>query len=134
MAAPRKTHCKRGHELVESNVRLTIRKDRNNTTERSCIPCERWRWSQQGSQRAKWLKHKYGITQADYDALLTAQNGLCAVCRKPEVIKDRPLRVDHDHKTGRVRGLLCHHCNVALGHFKDDPQLLRAAMEYLDIS
>jgi hypothetical protein len=131
MAALKKTHCKRGHELTDENVVVYFRKDRN-VTERACLPCRRVRWQAGGSQRSKWLKHKYGITQADYDALFEAQSGLCAVCRKPEVIKDAPLRVDHNHHTGKVRGLLCHHCNVALGHFKDDPQLLRAAMEYLD--
>jgi hypothetical protein len=75
---------------------------------------------------------KYGISQDQYDEMFQSQNGVCAVCKNPEIIKDAPLRVDHNHVTGKVRGLLCHHCNVALGHFKDDPSRLQAALEYLN--
>ena len=53
-----------------------------------------------------------GVTDAEYDRLLAAQGGGCAICGNPP--KTRRLHVDHDHKTGRVRGLLCHRCNRAL--------------------
>lgn len=78
----------------------------------------------------------YGITGADYDAMFLAQDGLCAICRLPESMtykgQVKQLSVDHDHDTGRVRGLLCAACNFALGKFRDDPALLRAAADYLD--
>jgi hypothetical protein len=72
------------------------------------------------------LKAKYGITDEDYDAMAEAQGYRCAICES-----DAPFVVDHCHQTGRVRGLLCHNCNVGLGHFKDNPQILTAALQYL---
>lgn len=75
--------------------------------------------------------HRYGITVADYDALLEAQRGGCAVCGYEPAI-DKPLQVDHDHATGAVRGLLCGNCNSALGHAKDDRARLLGLVAYLD--
>jgi hypothetical protein len=74
---------------------------------------------------------RYGLSQADYDAMLARQGGVCAICRKKS---NRPLQVDHCHKTGKVRGLLCLNCNTALGRFHDDPDLMRAAIAYLEAS
>ena len=68
----------------------------------------------------------YGITHDEYQNLLAAHQGKCGVCSS-----ESDLRIDHDHKTGAVRGLLCHHCNVALGHFKDSIDVLKNAIEYL---
>lgn len=76
------------------------------------------------ANRRAILKARYGITQADYTALWTAQEGVCAACGNPEdkVIRGSLswLAVDHDHKTGKVRGLLCQSCNLALGLLKED--------------
>jgi hypothetical protein len=74
------------------------------------------------------LKRLYGISAADYDALLAKQGGACAICRKRS--KER-LCVDHCHLTGTVRGLLCSACNIALGYLKDDQASLVAALAYL---
>src|SRR5262245_51094954 len=71
---------------------------------------------------------RYGITPAEYDALLEKQGGLCAICRKRS--KQR-LCVDHCHLTGTVRGLLCTSCNLGLGSLKDDQASLVAALAYL---
>jgi hypothetical protein len=62
--------------------------------------------------------------------MLLAQNGVCAACFKTCSIK-KNLAVDHDHKTGKVRGLLCQNCNVALGHARENPDVLRRLAEYL---
>jgi Recombination endonuclease VII len=71
----------------------------------------------------------YGLTLAEYEALEEAQLGCCAICCcKPGT---RLLAVDHDHKTGVVRGLLCFQCNSALGQFKDDPAIVARAVAYL---
>ena len=79
--------------------------------------------------RAMRLKHRYGITINDFDRMLKKQNGVCAICGKPP--KNRRLDIDHCHKTGKVRGLLCHRCNRGLPWFSDNPATLRAAAEYL---
>lgn len=75
---------------------------------------------------------QYGITNEDYQSLLDKQKGRCAICSTNDLGKFRHFCVDHCHKTGKVRGLLCHTCNRALGLFKDDPSLLRKAGQYLD--
>lgn len=71
----------------------------------------------------------YGLTPEDYEMLLVNQEERCAICG------ETPLRgvlyVDHDHETGKVRGLLCGACNSGLGQFRDDPNVLRAAIDYL---
>lgn len=86
------------------------------------------------SRRADMLKSKYGMTLADYDRMLTAQGGGCGICGS-DGQKGRwsgLLHVDHCHETGKVRGLLCDSCNLALGKFKDDPNVLRRAAEYIE--
>ena len=80
-----------------------------------------------GGTRHYHLKRRYGITGDEAAAMLAAQGGLCAICR------ERPAdHVDHDHLSGRVRALLCFNCNGGLGQFRDDRELLLAAVEYLD--
>ena len=89
------------------------------------------RAAQPQTTRDYYLK-RHGISQADYDRILAAQKNCCAICfRRAETGQFKKLKVDHDHKTGRIRGLLCHHCNVALGHFGDDLLILELAMGYL---
>jgi hypothetical protein len=78
------------------------------------------------SSRKSHLKREYGLTLEAFDAVLTSQGGGCAICGRPE-----PDNVDHDHVTGRVRGILCFNCNVAIGHVGDDEDRLAAAMAYL---
>ena len=84
--------------------------------------------------RKSYLKQKFGITPADYDAMLKAQGGTCAICGTLDPGRGSPyFHVDHCHATNVVRGLLCNSCNIALGHFKDDVQRLAAAIEYLGV-
>lgn len=78
-----------------------------------------------------------GLTQEDYDRLLLQQNGACAICSGPPTGGGpggqlSVFCVDHDHKTGRVRGLLCSKCNIGIGSLRDDPAILRTAADYLD--
>lgn len=81
---------------------------------------------------------KYSITEHQYCDLILKQNNRCALCLKEETAKDhrgrsiRRLSVDHCHKTGKVRGLLCYRCNLMLGYSKDDKETLKRAIEYLD--
>lgn len=86
--------------------------------------------------RAYLLSKKYGLTTAQYGEMLEAQGGVCALCGKAQTIvrfgRTVRLAVDHDHETGQIRQLLCHHCNAGLGAFQDDPNLLAKAIAYLE--
>lgn len=73
------------------------------------------------------LRDKYGIGLEEFRQRIEDQDGLCAICG---VTMEKP-HVDHDHVTGKVRGVLCAQCNVGLGMFRDDPSALHAAIEYL---
>jgi len=79
--------------------------------------------------RARKIWNRYRLTPEEHARILARQGNACAICKEP-----RTDRIDHDHKTGKVRGVLCHCCNAALGLFKDRPDLLRTAADYLDAS
>lgn len=110
-------HCETRKPLAEFH----LRKDAKGATHKGwCKSC------QQGYLRAWRFNKHYGITLEDYQRMWIAQLGLCAICwREPE---GRDLVVDHDHATGKVRGLLCDRCNTGMGQFEDNMAwLLRAA-------
>jgi hypothetical protein len=75
-------------------------------------------------------KYRYGLTVEDYRSMLDAQNWECLGCSVSFTMKSP--HVDHDHTTGKVRGLLCRRCNSALGMAKDDPNILRSLIAYLE--
>lgn len=83
----------------------------------------------------KSLKEKYGISYAQYKEMHIAQNGVCPICTKEYPLESKIftdiLNVDHDHTTGKVRGLLCHKCNKALGLLADNCTSLANAIKYL---
>ena len=80
-----------------------------------------------------WNRQKkvYGIGLDDYKRILKEQGGRCAICGCLEKEKQTLLHIDHDHKTGKFRGLLCYNCNAGLGNFKDNKISLRKALNYL---
>lgn len=87
-----------------------------------------WRKANPHRLAAQKRKRVYGITDEQYQAMHDAHEGKCAICGS-----SKPwLNIDHDHVTGRVRGLLCKQCNWAIGLMKDDPQRLKRASEYLE--
>lgn len=89
------------------------------------------------AQRARNRKHKYGLSELDYQLLIEKQNNKCAICfvelQQNATTKHTPetLCIDHCHETGVVRGLLCAKCNKGLGLFNDDPVLLLTAIDYI---
>lgn len=85
------------------------------------------------ARRAQNLKAKYGLTVQEYDQMLAAQDGACAICGASGsgVSRFGVLVVDHDHETGEVRGLLCSTCNSAIGLLGDDPETVQKAAGYL---
>lgn len=83
-------------------------------------------------KRELWLRHEYGITVEQYETMLKAQNGGCAICGSTTSGgKGKHFAIDHNHETGKVRALLCNGCNRGLGFFDDDPDRLEAATKYL---
>ena len=89
-----------------------------------------WYENNQKVKRDYHLKSTYGITLDQYDEMLEKQKGVCSICHE-ECSTGRNLSVDHCHASGRVRDLLCGNCNKALGLFRDSPELLSRAAEYL---
>ena len=87
--------------------------------------------------RNNLLKNRFSITIDEYEKILKRQNGLCAICLQKETRLTRGsknfkrLCVDHDHIAGKIRGLLCHDCNLAVGNFKDNPDICIRASQYL---
>ena len=91
----------------------------------------------QKRDRTRMLKTRYGLTLADYEMMFAAQNGVCAICHQTETHRSRggriqPLSVDHDHKTGQIRGLLCDACNKLIEAFDDNPERMQRAIELLE--
>ena len=107
-----------------------------------CQPCsneyerERWAGRTVEQKRSKWLKHKYNLTWKDYIEMYENQKGLCKLCDIPiSISKEDNSRevacVDHCHTSGDIRGLLCNHCNRALGLIKDSAKVAERMVKYL---
>lgn len=96
---------------------------------------ERNKQNKPSAERIKqyYVKSKYKISIEDVDKLLKLQDGKCAICGVEfnDNVRANKMVIDHNHITGEVRGLLCHNCNVGLGHFKDNVELLAKAINYL---
>lgn len=112
---------------------------RNNQEKIRAYPKTAWKdlpsdYKKRKLEKAKrrHLERKYGITQADWDAMYAAQGGVCAVCKIPgRVGKHGKLAVDHCHATGRVRGLLCTPCNISIGILGETPEQWEVVWRYL---
>jgi hypothetical protein len=90
-----------------------------------------WALDNAEAVRSGHLRRKYNLTPQEVDRMQDEQGNACRLCEVP-FSERKPPNVDHCHKTGRVRGLLCTACNTALGKFKDDPALLRKAALYVE--
>jgi len=115
---------------------LTSNQKRSKSTEGSKKHREYMRqWRKDNPRPEKQLiyyrKYTYGITDNEYNQMVKAQDGLCAICKK---LPAKMLFVDHCHETGKVRGLLCNKCNVALGYLGDNIQGIKNALAYLEKS
>jgi len=82
--------------------------------------------------RKSMLKTVYGITPEEYNKILERQNFCCAVCKKHLAEFKKALSVDHNHETGKIRGLLCQKCNLALGLLEDNLESIRELLRYLE--
>lgn len=130
---PKKEFCKRGHLMSETraynkagegfcrlcrNITAVELRKRNITKFRTY-------------DKIAQIKKTYGITKEDYENLIKKSNNQCMICGSPPLKKK--LSIDHCHSTKKVRGLLCHYCNMALGLFKDNTDIMQKAIEYLKI-
>jgi hypothetical protein len=131
-------------------VQSTCHPDRQHRARGLCTSCYTKDWQHRNPERNRinrdrakakrtpaerkdrHLKHLYGLSLVGYERLLAAQDGRCAVCGEPPAPGRRALAVDHDHQTGRVRGLLCGLCNRGVGAFRDNPEFARRAASYLE--
>lgn len=82
--------------------------------------------------RQRHLIRKYGLTVDRYNQMFIKQEGKCVVCKRHQSEFKTSLAVDHCHKTNKIRGLLCQPCNVSIGLFRDDPEILLNAAAYLE--
>lgn len=112
---------------------------------RYCYECEKGRKRKRytyDEARDMNLRMNYGISLAAYNALFESQGGVCAACGSKEILRvgrnnrsgdvEPMLHVDHCHRTGQIRGLLCRECNQALGFLHDDVTRIRALLAYLE--
>lgn len=106
-----------------------------------CRPCRNQKsklWKEENQQRNYEiyknysLKERYGLDLSQYHVLLQGQNHKCKICGDYVETYSRSTHVDHDHKTGKVRGILCNNCNTGIGKFRDDTTILQKAIDYLN--
>lgn len=121
--------CERAYQLSEvgrslQNARMI--KFRKNMRESNYDELRR-------RERESNLRRKYGFGEVVYQELVEEQEGRCAICEEvPTKGRGKKLHIDHDHVTGKIRGLLCGPCNTALGGFRDDVEIVRKAADYLE--
>lgn len=104
--------------------------------ERYRLYLEKWNRSKRGKELKKiWHLKRYGVTLEQWNSMWAKQKGKCPICEttKPKKVRGRKngWHLDHDHKTGRFRGILCLMCNIGIGYFNDDPKKLKKAISYL---
>lgn len=118
------TRCGKIKPLYEFSVHSTGRK----MAESYCLVCN----SKNGKKNQ--IIRKFGITLADYDKMLEEQGGKCKICGTETPRGMGRFYVDHCHRTKKIRGLLCHNCNILLGNAKDGIKILTSAIQYLNES
>lgn len=108
-------------------------KKKNNKRKGICKLCKQEKYKVNRKKNdLNYRFKKFGLTHEDYLNLLEKQNRKCAICGKTHNLEQyRTFNIDHDHLTGKVRGLLCNNCNTGLGLFKDDISRLQIAIKYL---
>jgi len=83
--------------------------------------------------REYFLKSLYGLSITEFNNLLLTQNNRCAICKEPlDLQNPHSVVIDHDHLTGKIRGILCNKCNLAIGLLRDNPEYTKRATEYLE--
>lgn len=112
--------CKRGHIF----------------TGRRCLECKKqrlnqWRKDNPGYVKSYHLQKNFGITLEQFNEMFNSQEGKCRICNKHQSELRITLAVDHNHQTGKIRGLLCDGCNRGIGFLKESKEILENAIKYL---
>jgi len=122
---------RRKYDSADAVARVKRWRDNNRERYDSYRAEYRNRPERKRAMRDLYYRRTFGITADDVDALLEKQDGKCAICGG-EPARENGWHVDHDHNTGRIRGVLCQRCNHAIGLLDEDPERLRAAADYLE--
>ena len=132
--ATKQDFCTRGHDMS------TFRKQHPNG-DTYCSRCKNDRSNKARKNdpkktavyaRRSNLRRYYGLEESEYNVLFDSQDGKCSICQKQLERISRSTHIDHCHSSGKIRGILCHHCNTAIGLFGDDVEKIKAAIEYLE--
>jgi hypothetical protein len=126
-----KAYYQKNRERLKEYMRIYYKQYRTIHPERIKRAHRKYNSSNPEKVAAAKRKYKYGLSPEGYDALMKQQGSACAICKTPNWA-DYPPHVDHDHKSGRVRGILCRCCNVAIGLIKDNPKTARTLADYLE--
>lgn len=131
-------HCRRC-DTVKPREEFNAARDKVGGLVAHCRACKSATWNAKpaAERRKQKLRSKYDLTHEQFEEMLDSQGGGCAICGSTESGRTargnpKPLSVDHDHITGKVRAILCSQCNSALGMMRDDPSRLRKAAAYLE--
>lgn len=126
-----KERFKKYYEENKEKLKARRREYYRNNKEKLNASNKEWEKKNPERRKNKYLERLYGITLEQYNETLDKQEGKCGICETHQSNFKRDLSVDHCHKTGNIRGLLCDSCNIALGNFKDNPDILKKALKYL---
>lgn len=120
-------HAKTG---FRSHCKSCVRVYQIENRERYNAGQRRWRFNHKEQNKSTWRKYTYGITTDDYNNMLKSQDGKCAICRHAP-LPGKELHIDHNHRTDRVRGLLCQKCNVYIGMIHENKETVKRMFSYL---
>lgn len=126
----KQTKAEYDREYRKKNVEKIRKYQEDNKEQRSKFQSV-WRKDNPEQVARTRILYNHGITLDEYDEMVLAQNNTCAICSNPPGGRWKKLYIDHCHQTGRIRGLLCHNCNLGLGNFRDSPKSLIKASEYI---
>ena len=128
----KKANNKAYNEKNKEKIRAYARAYYENNKEKLNVKHKAYREKNKDKKRESELKRNFGIGLHEYDLMFTEQKGKCACCGSHQNELTKNLAVDHDHDTGLIRGLLCNHCNLAIGILGDNTEGLMRALNYLE--
>lgn len=130
--ARKREYMRKWYKANPNYGRMKAAKWAKDNPERHRAKNAKWRKGNPERVRSYNLERMYGITHADYEAMLDAQDHRCAICGGIEPGgRGKHFHVDHCHDTEKVRGLLCTSCNIGIGYLKENPSILQSAIDYL---